>query len=151
MQKEVVVLGAGESGVAAALLLKAMSIPVFVSDQGLPSAVFLAELEQAGIPYEAGGHTRSRILAAAEVVKSPGIPDALPLIVDLDAAGIRVISDIELAGRYSKAHVVGITGSNGKTTTTLWLQHVLQSAGVDAVLAGNVGVSPCQIGRASCR
>lgn len=144
MQKEVVVLGAGESGVAAALLLKARGIPVFVSDRGLPSACFLAELEQAGIPYEAGGHSRSRILAAAEVVKSPGIPDELPLISQLDAAGIPVISDIELAGRYSKAHVVGITGSNGKTTTTLWLQHVLQSAGVDAVLAGNVGVSPCR-------
>lgn len=144
MQKEVVVLGAGESGVAAALLLKAKGIPVFVSDRGLPSAYFLAELEQAGIPYEAGGHSRSRILAAAEVVKSPGIPDELPLISQLDAAGIPVISDIELAGRYSKAHVVGITGSNGKTTTTLWLQHVLQSAGVDAVLAGNVGVSPCR-------
>lgn len=144
MQKEVVVLGAGESGVAAALLLKARGIPVFVSDRGLPSAYFLAELEQAGIPYEAGGHSRSRILAAAEVVKSPGIPDELPLISQLDAAGIPVISDIELAGRYSKAHVVGITGSNGKTTTTLWLQHVLQSAGVDAVLAGNVGVSPCR-------
>lgn len=144
MQKEVVVLGAGESGVAAALLLKTRGIPVFVSDRGLPSAYFLAELEQAGIPYEAGGHSRSRILAAAEVVKSPGIPDELPLISQLDAAGIPVISDIELAGRYSKAHVVGITGSNGKTTTTLWLQHVLQSAGVDAVLAGNVGVSPCR-------
>lgn len=144
MQKEVVVLGAGESGVAAALLLKARGIPVFVSDRGLPSAYFLAELEQAGIPYEAGGHSRSRILAAAEVVKSPGIPDELPLISQLDAAGIPVISDIELAGRYSKAHVVGITGSNGKTTATLWLQHVLQSAGVDAVLAGNVGVSPCR-------
>jgi UDP-N-acetylmuramoylalanine--D-glutamate ligase len=144
MQKEVVILGAGESGVAAALLLKARGIPVFVSDRGLPSAYFLAELEQAGIPYEAGGHSRSRILAAAEVVKSPGIPDELPLISQLDAAGIPVISDIELAGRYSKAHVVGITGSNGKTTTTLWLQHVLQSAGVDAVLAGNVGVSPCR-------
>lgn len=144
MQKEVVVLGAGESGVAAALLLKARGISVFVSDRGLPSAYFLAELEQAGIPYEAGGHSRSRILAAAEVVKSPGIPDELPLISQLDAAGIPVISDIELAGRYSKAHVVGITGSNGKTTTTLWLQHVLQSAGVDAVLAGNVGVSPCR-------
>lgn len=144
MQKELVILGAGESGVGAALLAKAKGIRVFVSDQGLIAPRFKAELEANQIPFEEGGHTQSRVLQAQEVVKSPGIPDAAPLIKALEAAGIAVISDIELAGRYTRAHIVGITGSNGKTTTTLWLHHVLKGAGLDAVLSGNVGVSPCR-------
>lgn len=144
MQKELVILGAGESGVGAALLAKAKGIPVFVSDQGLMAPRYKAELVASHIPFEEGGHTQSRVLQAAEVVKSPGIPDAAPLIKALEAAGISVISDIELAGRFTRAHIIGITGSNGKTTTTLWLHHVLQGAGLDAVLSGNVGVSPCR-------
>lgn len=144
MQKELVILGAGESGVGAALLAKAKGMPVFVSDQGLIAPRFKAELEANHISYEEGGHSQSRVLQAAEVVKSPGIPDSAPLIKALEAAGIAVISDIELAGRYTRAHIIGITGSNGKTTTTLWLHHVLKGAGLDAVLSGNVGVSPCR-------
>ncbi len=144
MQKELVILGAGESGVGAALLAKAKGVPVFVSDQGLIAPRFKAELEACQIPFEEGGHTQSRVLQAQEVVKSPGIPDSAPLIQAIEAAGIAVISDIELAGRYTQAHIIGITGSNGKTTTTLWLHHVLKGAGLDAVLSGNVGVSPCR-------
>jgi UDP-N-acetylmuramoylalanine--D-glutamate ligase len=144
MQKELVILGAGESGVGAALLAKAKGVPVFVSDQGLIAPRFKAELEASQIPFEEGGHTQSRVLQAGEVVKSPGIPDVAPLIQAIEAAGIAVISDIELAGRYTRAHIIGITGSNGKTTTTLWLHHVLKGAGLDAVLSGNVGVSPCR-------
>lgn len=144
MQKELVILGAGESGVAAALLAKAKGIPVFVSDSSTIAERFRAELTAAVIAFEEGGHSRDRILAAAEVIKSPGIPDKVALIKDLDHAGIPVISDIEFAARYSKAHIVGITGSNGKTTTTLWTYHILKVAGIDATLSGNVGVSPCR-------
>lgn len=144
MQKELVILGAGESGVAAALLAKAKGIPVFVSDSNAIADKFRAELTAAVIAFEEGGHSRERILAAAEVIKSPGIPDKVALIKDLDHAGIPVISDIEFAARYSKAHIVGITGSNGKTTTTLWTYHILKVAGIDATLSGNVGISPCR-------
>lgn len=144
MQKELVILGAGESGVGAALLAKANSIAVFVSDKGLIAPRFKKELLDAGISFEEGQHSESRIMAASEVIKSPGIPDSATLIKALDAASIPVISDIEFALRYTKAHIIGITGSNGKTTTTLWLHHILQSAGFDAVLSGNVGVSPCR-------
>ena len=144
MQKELVILGAGESGVGAALLAKAKGVRVFVSDKGLIAPHFKEELVAGQIPFEEGGHTQSRVLQAGEVVKSPGIPDSAPLIKALDAAGIAVISDIELAGRYTRAHIIGITGSNGKTTTALWLHHVLRGAGLDAVLSGNVGVSPCR-------
>ncbi|GAO30994.1 UDP-N-acetylmuramoyl-L-alanine--D-glutamate ligase [Geofilum rubicundum] len=144
MQKELVILGAGESGVGAALLARAKGIPVFVSDNGPIAPRFKEELASGQIPFEEGGHTQSRVLQAGEVVKSPGIPDTAPLIQALEAAGIPVISDIELAGRYTRAHIIGITGSNGKTTTTLWLHHVLMGAGMDAVLSGNVGVSPCR-------
>lgn len=137
-------MGAGESGVGAALLAKANSIAVFVSDKGLIAPRFKKELLDAGISFEEGQHSESRIMAASEVIKSPGIPDSATLIKALDAASIPVISDIEFALRYTKAHIIGITGSNGKTTTTLWLHHILQSAGFDAVLSGNVGVSPCR-------
>jgi UDP-N-acetylmuramoylalanine--D-glutamate ligase len=144
MQKELVILGAGESGVGAALLARSKGIPVFVSDNGSIAPRFKKELADSQIPFEEGGHTQSRLLQAGEIVKSPGIPDNLPLIQMIEAAGIAVISDIELAGRYTRAHVIGITGSNGKTTTTMWLHHVLRGAGLDAILSGNVGVSPCR-------
>jgi UDP-N-acetylmuramoylalanine--D-glutamate ligase len=144
MQNELVILGGGESGVGAALLAKARGIDVFVSDKGILSDHYRDELIQNDIAFEEGCHSQSRILQAAEVVKSPGIPESTPLIMALKERGIPVISDIELAGRYSKSRMIGITGSNGKTTTTMWLHHTLKKAGVDAVLAGNVGVSPCR-------
>jgi UDP-N-acetylmuramoylalanine--D-glutamate ligase len=145
MRKEIVILGAGESGVGAALLAKSKGLDVFVSDKGNILPRYRKELENADISFEDGGHSEERILQASEVIKSPGIPDNAPLIVKLKQSGIPVIAEIEFAGRYSNAHMIGITGSNGKTTTTLWLYHILQLAGKDAVLSGNVGHSPCRI------
>lgn len=144
MIKEFVILGAGESGVGAALLAKAKGLKVFVSDKGDIPQKYRDELIRNHIDFEEGKHSNERILNAAEVVKSPGIPDSAPLVVTLRNKGISVISDIEFAGRFSKAHMIGITGSNGKTTTTLWLHHILTLSGLDAVLSGNVGVSPCR-------
>jgi len=145
MQKELVILGAGESGVGAALLAKSKDIPVFVSDSGTIAAHYKDELFNNNITFEEGSHNRDRILKAGEVIKSPGIPDSSPLIKDLESEAISVISDIEFAGRYTNAHIIGVTGSNGKTTTAMWLHHVLMGAGIDVVLSGNIGVSPCRI------
>ncbi len=141
MSVEIVVLGAGESGVGAALLAQAKGFAVFVSDLGTIQPRFRDELEANHIPFEEGKHSHERILNAHEVIKSPGIPDKAPLVKALKEKGIPVISEIEFAGRYSKAFMIGITGSNGKTTTTLWTHHILSNAGKDAVLAGNVGTS----------
>lgn len=141
MANELIILGAGESGVGSALLAKAKGLEVFVSDSGTIQPRFREELMAHAIPFEEGGHSSERILKAAEVIKSPGIPDKAPLIKALHEKQIPVISEIEFAGRYSKAFMIGITGSNGKTTTTLWTHHILQQAGLDVVLAGNVGTS----------
>jgi UDP-N-acetylmuramoylalanine--D-glutamate ligase len=141
MGSEIVILGAGESGVGAALLAQAKGLSVFVSDMGIIQPRFMQELKANGIEFEEGKHSEERILKASEVIKSPGIPDKAPLIKALHKKGISVISEIEFAGRYSKAFMIGITGSNGKTTTTLWIHHILTQAGFDAVLAGNVGTS----------
>lgn len=135
------VLGAGESGVGAALLYQAKGYKVFVSDYGTIAPNYKRELEEAGIAYEEGQHSREILLQVAEVVKSPGIPDTAPIVKALAEEGIPIISEIELAGRYCKAKVVGITGSNGKTTTTMWLHHILQEADIRASLSGNVGFS----------
>lgn len=136
-----VVLGAGESGVGAALLAKAKGIPVFVSDRGEISESYQQELREAGIAFESGHHSEADILQAGEVVKSPGIPDKAPLVKALHEAGIPVISEIEFAARYTDVLLIGITGSNGKTTTATLTHHLLKQAGKDAVLAGNVGIS----------
>lgn len=141
MEKEIVVLGAGESGTGAALLAKAKGLSVFVSDCGKIKPQFEAELESAHIEFESGGHSKERILLASEVIKSPGIPDHSPLVKALKENNIPVISEIEFAGRYSKARMVGITGSNGKTTTALWAYHLMKKSGLDVILAGNVGNS----------
>lgn len=141
MEKELIVLGAGESGTGAALLAKAKGFSVFVSDCGAIKPQYQAELEHAGIEYESGSHSRERIMNALEVIKSPGIPDHSPLIKDLVDKGISVISEIEFAGRYSKARMIGITGSNGKTTTAMWAYHLMKLSGLNVVLAGNVGTS----------
>lgn len=141
MNGEIVILGAGESGVGAALLAQAKGFRVFVSDIGTIQPGFRKELEENRIPFEEGQHSEDRVLSALEVIKSPGIPDKAPLVRALREKGIPIISEIEFAGRFSKAYMIGITGSNGKTTTTLWIHHILKKAGFDAVLAGNVGTS----------
>ncbi|MEL6142918.1 MAG: Mur ligase family protein, partial [Bacteroidota bacterium] len=143
MEKETIILGAGESGVGAALLARARGRRVFVSDAGTPADRFLTELFEANIEYEAGGHDRERILQAEIVIKSPGIPDTVQLIQDIRAVGIEVISEIEYAFRQLKhpATIIAITGSNGKTTTTLLTHHLLKTAGLNTFAGGNLGTS----------
>ena len=140
-RRRLVVLGGGESGAGAAILAKDKGMDVFLSDFGNIPARYTAMLEAEGIPYEQGGHTEELILNADEVVKSPGIPPTAPIMVKIAERGIPVISEIELAGRYTDAKMVCITGSNGKTTTTLLTYHILRQAGVNVGLAGNVGRS----------
>lgn len=138
---EIVVLGAGESGVGAALLCRHRGLNVFVSDYGCIAEKFRLELEEAGIPYEEGGHTEHLIVSAGEVIKSPGIPRTAPIVRALMERGVPIVSEIEFAGRYTSSRMIGITGSNGKTTTTMWLYHILETAGMRVGLAGNVGFS----------
>lgn len=142
-QKSIVILGAGESGVSAARLAQREGYAVFVSDSGPGTPRYLKELDAAGIPYETNQHTGERIFAADEVVKSPGIPDSVPMIVELRKAGITVMSEIEFAWRYAPqaCEIIGITGSNGKTTTTLLTHHLLEFAGVNSLAGGNLGDS----------
>lgn len=139
--RRLVVLGGGESGVGAAILGQKLGMEVFLSDMGNIPQKYIEELTARGIPFEQGGHTESLILNADEVVKSPGIPPTAPLIQKLVARNIPIISEIELAGRHSSAKMVCITGSNGKTTTTMLIYHILRKAGVNVGLAGNVGKS----------
>lgn len=139
--KKLVILGAQESGVGAALLAKKQGIPVFLSDAGLIPERFSTQLDKAGIPYEQGGHTVNAVLDADEVVKSPGIPETASIVRALRAKDVPVIGEIEFAARYVNAPIIGITGSNGKTTTTLLVHHILKKAGMDVGLAGNVGTS----------
>ena len=137
----VVVLGAGESGAGAAVLAKKKGFDVFVSDLSAIKENYKELLERYEIPYEGGQHTEERILNANEVVKSPGIPDNAPIVKKIAAKGIPVISEIEFAGRYTNAKIICITGSNGKTTTTMLTYHILKNAGLKVGLAGNVGDS----------
>ncbi len=139
--KYMVVLGGGESGVGAAILAKDKGMKVFLSDAGTITPHYAAMLDAEGIDWEQGGHSMERILAADEVVKSPGIPPTAPVMQSIAGAGIPVISEIEFAGRYTDAKMVCITGSNGKTTTTMLIYHILNSAGLNVGLAGNVGRS----------
>lgn len=138
---KVVVLGGGESGVGAALLAQANGYDVFLSDRGTLTDAYRTRLQAAGISFEEGQHTEDRILTATEVIKSPGIPGTVPLIQKLRAQGTPVISEIEFAARHTNAKLIGITGSNGKTTTTLLTYHLLKTAGLKVGLAGNVGRS----------
>jgi UDP-N-acetylmuramoylalanine--D-glutamate ligase len=140
MQK-LIILGAGESGVGAAILGKEKGYDVFVSDASAIKVSFQKELQAATIEFESGQHTMPRILAADLIIKSPGIPEKTALMKAIREAGIKVISEIEFAGYYSKAKHICITGSNGKTTTTLWCYHILKKAGLSVGLAGNVGQS----------
>jgi UDP-N-acetylmuramoylalanine--D-glutamate ligase len=139
--KYIVVLGAGESGTGAALLAQKMGYAIFVSDFGPIAYQYKKELEQAVIPFEENQHTEERILTANEVIKSPGIPDKAPIIKKLIEKNIPIISEIEFASRYTKAKLISITGSNGKTTTTMLTYHILRSAGLNVGLAGNIGKS----------
>lgn len=140
-KRRLVVLGAGESGTGAAILAKDKGFDVFLSDSGTIAPRYRRQLEAEGIAFEEGGHTTELILNADEVVKSPGIPLDAPVILAVRAKNIPVISEIEFAGRYTDSRMVCITGSNGKTTTTLLIHHILTGAGIDAGLAGNVGHS----------
>lgn len=140
-RKKLVVLGGGESGVGAAILGKDKGMDVFLSDMGHITPRYADRLDAEGISWEQGTHTLDRILQADEVVKSPGIPPTSPVMKAISEKGIPVISEIELAGRYTDAKMVCITGSNGKTTTTMLTYHILRDAGIDAGLAGNVGKS----------
>ena len=139
--KRIVVLGAGESGTGAALLAKAKGFDVFVSDLSTISNKFKAILSSNNIPFEEGTHTEDLILNADEVVKSPGIPDKAPIIKKLKEKGTSIIGEIELAARYTKAKTIAITGSNGKTTTTLLTYHLLKQTGFNVGLGGNIGDS----------
>lgn len=139
--KKLVVLGAGESGVGAAILAQKKGMEVFVSDKSSIKDQYKKELDEYGIAWEEGSHTEEKILAADEVVKSPGVPDTAPMVVALRAKSIPVISEIEFAGRYSNAKMICITGSNGKTTTTMLIYHLLKEAGLNVGLAGNIGFS----------
>ena len=135
------VLGGAESGVGAAVLAKVKGFEVFLSDNGKIKEEYAAMLRKWDIPFEEGGHTESKVLAADEIVKSPGIPDSAPLVKKLVAQGTPVISEIEFAGRYDNAKKICITGSNGKTTTTSLIYYLLQNAGLNVGLGGNIGKS----------
>ncbi|RYZ21889.1 MAG: UDP-N-acetylmuramoyl-L-alanine--D-glutamate ligase, partial [Sphingobacteriales bacterium] len=138
----IVVLGAGESGNGAAVLAKKQGIHVFVSDNGKIKDQYKKELEDEGIAFEEGGHSRDKVLAADLIVKSPGIPDKAPLVKELRAAGKEIISEIEFGFWYKGASkIIAITGSNGKSTTTSLLYYVAKQAGLDVSMVGNIGIS----------
>lgn len=141
MKEKLVILGAGESGVGSAILAQQKGFDVLVSDSGRVKEKYRQTLADYGIELEEGQHSEAPILEADLVIKSPGIPDSAPLIVALRKKGVPVISEIEFAGRYTSAKTICITGSNGKTTTTLLTYHILKNAGLNVGLAGNVGKS----------
>jgi len=135
----VVVLGGGESGVGSAVLAKTKGFDVFLSDMGKIDEKYVKVLDEWKIPFEQEGHTEKDILNADEVIKSPGIPLTAPMVQKIADKGIHIISEIEFAGRYDKARKVCITGSNGKTTTTSLIYYLLQQAGLNVGLGGNIG------------
>lgn len=139
--KRIVVLGAGESGVGAAVLAKKEGFDVFVSDTSKVKDKYKQMLNDHDIEWEEGHHTEEKILNADEVIKSPGIPNEVPMVQKLMAQGTHIISEIEFAGRYTDSKMICITGSNGKTTTTSLIYHIFKSAGYDTGLAGNIGRS----------
>ena len=137
----IVVLGGGESGVGSAVLAKVKGFDVFLSDMGKVSEKYAEILNEWEIPFEEGKHSDELILNADEVIKSPGIPATAPMVQKIEGHGINVISEIEFAGRYDSAKKICITGSNGKTTTTSLIFHLLQQAGLNVGLGGNIGKS----------
>ena len=140
-QRLIAILGSGESGVGAALLAQKHGYEVFVSDFGSIKDKYKDQLQKAGIAFEEGKHTAERILSASEIIKSPGIPEKVAIVKEAKQKGIPVIDELEFASRYSQGKVIAITGSNGKTTTTLLTYHILSKAGLNVGLAGNVGQS----------
>lgn len=141
MMKKIAILGAAESGTGAAILAKKEGYDVFVSDMSPIKERYKKMLDDRQIVWEEGHHTEARILDAEEIVKSPGIPDEAPIVKKAIEKGIRIISEIEFAGRYTNSKMICITGSNGKTTTTSLIYHIFKTAGYDAGLAGNIGNS----------
>lgn len=140
--KKIVVLGGGISGYGSAILAKKLGFATLLSDAGRIADRYKAALDEWGVEYEEGGHTMERILAADEVIKSPGIPEKAPVVKALRAQGTPIISEIEFAGRYKgKARTICITGSNGKTTTTSLTYQILRDAGYNVALGGNIGES----------
>lgn len=139
--KRIVVIGAGESGAGAAVLAKQKGFDVFVTDKGPIKQKYKDVLSQHGINWEEQQHTESLVLNADEVIKSPGIPGKAPLIKKLREQGTPIISEIEFAARYTNAKMICITGSNGKTTTTTLVHHILEKAGLNVAMGGNVGTS----------
>ena len=137
----IVVLGGGESGVGAAVLAKVKGFDVILSDKGDIAGKYVKMLEEWEIPFEQGRHTEDLILNADEVIKSPGIPSTVPMVRKIEEAGIPVVSEIEFAGRYDTAKKICVTGSNGKTTTTSLIYYLLQEAGLNVGLGGNIGMS----------
>jgi UDP-N-acetylmuramoylalanine--D-glutamate ligase len=140
-RERIVILGAGESGTGAAILARQKGYDVFVSDAGKIKPFYRDLLDEYHVLYESGGHTERLILNATEVIKSPGIPESAPIIKLLRKKEVRIISEIEFAGRYTNAKKICITGSNGKTTTTSLIHHMMRKAGLNVGIAGNVGRS----------
>ena len=141
MKEKVVVLGAGESGTGAALLAKVKGYEVFVSDQGQIKEKYKSELQGHAVAFEEGGHTEEKILDARLIIKSPGIPDKAPVMQKVAQLNIPWLDEIEFAVRYTDAKLIAVTGTNGKTTTTLLTHHLMKEAGFNVGLAGNVGFS----------
>ena len=140
--KRLVIIGAAESGVGAALLGKQQGWDVFVSDGGTIKPAFRTQLQEQNIAFEEGGHTEEKILNASCIVKSPGVPDKVPVVKKIREAGIEVCSEIEFGYRYKgDSRIIGITGSNGKSTTTKLTWHILKTAGYDVAMVGNIGYS----------
>ena len=138
---KLVILGAGESGVGTAILAQKQGYEVFVSDFGTIAEKHKQMLDAHGLAWEEGGHTAEKILDADEVVKSPGIPDTAPIVAALHAQGTPILAEIEFACRFTKGRIIGITGSNGKTTTTTLIYHIMGEAGFNVGLGGNIGKS----------
>ncbi|MBI5541633.1 MAG: UDP-N-acetylmuramoyl-L-alanine--D-glutamate ligase [Bacteroidia bacterium] len=142
MVKElIVILGAGESGIGSAVLARMKGFDVFISDNGNIKQKYHELIKKYDLPFEEGGHSYDKILTASEIIKSPGIPEKAEIIKAIRNKGISIVSDIEFASRYTSAKTICITGSNGKTTTTLLLYHILKKAGLNVGVAGNVGTS----------
>lgn len=139
--QKIVILGAGESGIGTAILAKKEGFEIVVSDFGKIKDKYKKVLEDIEVAWEEGGHDEAKIMDASVVMKSPGIPETVPIVKKIMAKGIPVISEIEFAARYTNAKIIGITGSNGKTTTTKWVYHILKNGGISVGMAGNVGDS----------
>jgi UDP-N-acetylmuramoylalanine--D-glutamate ligase len=141
MRKRITILGAGESGTGAAILANKQGFEVFVSDRGIIKPKYLKELQANDIAFESGSHSLDKVLSADEIIKSPGIPENVDIIRQIREKGIPLISEIEFASRYTNAKIIAITGSNGKSTTTSLIYHILNKAGKKVALAGNIGKS----------